>query len=129
MKWVYKGIGTITKAPGSSQPCDGWAGRFQDRIQPDSEFFRQSHFRFVENVFQTGEAGKGKPIDGEAQTSPTGESSLAGPPYSLWIKTSMLSPPATLTQHQTPKHVQMLGTTQSMVTRNQMEIDWKSGRA
>ena len=31
----------------------------------DSEFFRQSDFRFVVNFLKATEAGKGKPVDGD----------------------------------------------------------------
>ena len=61
----HKGKATITKALDTSQPCDSRAGFFLDWIRLDSEFFRQSDFRFVVNFLKTTEAGKGKPVDGD----------------------------------------------------------------
>jgi hypothetical protein len=56
---------TITKALDTSQPGDSRAGFFLDGFRLDSEFFRQSHFRFVVNFLKATEAGKGKPVDGD----------------------------------------------------------------
>jgi hypothetical protein len=59
----HKGIATITKALDTSQPCDSRAGFSLDWMRLDSEFFRQSDFRFVVNFLKASEAGKGKPVD------------------------------------------------------------------
>jgi hypothetical protein len=37
----------------------------RDWMRLDSEFFRQSDFRFVINFLKATEAGKGKPVDGD----------------------------------------------------------------
>ena len=59
----HKGEATITKALDTSQPRDSKVGFFLDWIRLDSKFFRQSDFRFIDNLLKATEAGKGKPVD------------------------------------------------------------------
>ena len=60
----HKGAATITKALDTSQLRGSRAGFFLDWMRLDSEFFRQSDFRFVVNFLKATETGKGKPVDG-----------------------------------------------------------------
>ena len=65
----HEGGATITKALDTSQPCDTllateFIRNLSDWMRLDSEFLRQSDFRFVVNFLKATEAGKGKPVDG-----------------------------------------------------------------
>jgi hypothetical protein len=69
MGWVTRGGLTITKALDTSQPCvnscaTDCIGTLPDRSRLETEFFRQSYFRFIVNFLKAAEAGKGKPVDG-----------------------------------------------------------------
>jgi hypothetical protein len=59
----HKGAATITKALDTSQLRGSRAGFFLNWMRLDSEFFRQSDFRFVVNFLKAAEAGKGKSVD------------------------------------------------------------------
>jgi len=61
----HKGEATITKARDNSQPRRSRAGDFLDWTRLDSEFLRQADFRFVDDLLQAGETGKGEPVDGD----------------------------------------------------------------
>ena len=69
MGWVTRGGLTITKALDTSQPCvnscaTDCIGTLPDRSRLETEFFRQSYFRFIVNFLEAAEAGKRKPVDG-----------------------------------------------------------------
>ena len=43
------------------RPCE----EQPERSGSEPDFFRQPHFGFVEDLFETGKAGKGKPVGGD----------------------------------------------------------------
>ena len=96
----------------------------------DSKFFRQSYFRFVVNFLKATEACKRESIDGDCADFADGRVfNRQTTAFSMDQDKHVTPLPLRWTQHKTPKCVQMLGTTESMVTRNEMEFDRERGVA
>jgi hypothetical protein len=98
--------------------------RWVQAMVSDAQIFRQPDFRFVVNFFQTAEAVKRKPVDGDC-TDFTDERLIERGAAAFFVDEGEHAGASGLFDHELMKPFHVLRTAQAMVAWNQIEFDGK----
>jgi hypothetical protein len=94
----------------------------------ESEFFRQSDFRFVVNFLKATEAGKGKPVDGDGADF-SDRRFVQCRPTAFFMNQRQHRCASWGVKDKPSNPFNLFRTAQSMIARNQMEFDRERGVA